>query len=194
MKQPSHNFKPFIIEGFTGPMKSGKTRALLKRIDPLRFDPRNYTYIGIKPGVDDRDFNSRSFEDFIDWKFVGSSKQIPSLVKDFDIIAIDEVQFFDKEITKVLLDLQEQGKNIIFSGLDLDFRGEPFGPMPELIVIANELIKFHAVCTKCGNPAYYTQRLINGLPAEYSAPTVSIEGESEYVPRCYEHHAVPGKE
>ena len=194
MKEASNNFKPFIIEGFVGPMKSGKTRALLKRVDPLRFDPRNYTYIGIKPKIDKRDFNSRMFEDFIDWHYLDLATEILPLAKDFDLIVIDEIQFFDKEIINIVLELQRQGKNVVFAGLDMDFKKEPFGEIKELMIHTNELRKFHAICTECGNPAHYTIRLINGEPARVDSPIVSIEGESEYLPRCYKHHTVIGKE
>jgi thymidine kinase len=194
MKNPSSNFKPHLIEGFVGPMFSGKTRDLLKRVDPLRYDPRNYSYIGIKPEIDNRDFNCRSVEDFIDWNYVKNSKGIYEISKDFDIIAIDEIQFFDKGIVKILLELQKEGKNVVFAGLDKDFRGECFGSMPELMGIANKLEKLHATCNKCGEPAYYTQRLINGKPAHYKTDLVSIEGESDYEPRCFQHHEVPGKD
>ena len=183
MKETSNNFKPYIIEGFVGPMKSGKTSALLKRVDPLRFDPRNYSYVGIKPKLDNRDFNSRTFEDFIEWNYLGKAEEIFGLGKEFD-----------EEIVKVVLELQKQGKNIIFAGLDLDFKKEPFGAIKELMIHANELKKFHAICTECGNPAHYTIRLINGEPARFDAPIVSIEGESEYLPRCYKHHKVLGKD
>jgi thymidine kinase len=194
MKEASSNFKPYLIEGFVGPMFSGKTGNLLNRLDPLRYDPRNYSYIGIKPEIDKRSFNCRSANDFIEWNYLKNSKGIYELSKDFEIIAIDEIQFFDKGIVKVLMDLQKEGKNIIFAGLDKDFRGESFGSIPEIITIANKLEKLHATCDKCGEPAYYTQRLINEKPAPYNSDLVSIEGESEYKPRCYKHHEVPGKD
>jgi thymidine kinase len=196
MKEASSNFKPYLIEGFVGPMFSGKTRDLLKRIDPLRYDPRNYSYVGIKPEIDKRDFNCRSAEDFIDWNYVKNSKGVYELSKDFEIIAIDEIQFFDKGIVKVLLELQKEGKNIIFAGLDKDFRGDCFGPMPELMTFSNKLEKLHATCNKCGEPAYYTQRLIDGEPAHHESPIVLIEGSGKesYEPRCFKHHEVPGKD
>ena len=196
MKEASSNFKPHLIEGFVGPMFSGKTRDLLKRIDPLKYDPRKYSYIGIKPEIDKRNFNTRSAEDFIDWNYVENSKGILELSKEYDLIAIDEIQFFDKGIVKIILELQKEGKNIIFAGLDRDFRGEKFGSMPELMTITNKLEKLYATCNQCGEPAYYTQRLIDGEPASYKSDIILIEGSGKetYEPRCFQHHLVSGKD
>ncbi len=191
--------RPGVIEGFCGPMMSGKSGLLLKRIDPLRWMNDRFTFICFRPKLDNRKINCRSNDDFIKWIKIDEKnpEEILKYVrKEHDIIAIDEIQFFDKKIIKVILELQKRMKNIIFAGLDLTFRGEPFGPMPELISIANEFKKCHAICKKCGEPAYYTQRLMGGVPAHYNSPTVSIElkGKKEtYEPRCFKHHEVPGK-
>jgi thymidine kinase len=194
MKEASSNFKPYLIEGFTGPMFSGKTKkGLLKRLDPLRFDPRKYSYIGIKPEADTRKEDIRPEDGFLKWNYVKNSKGIYKLSKDFDVIAIDEVQFFDKNIVDVFLDLQKQGKYIIWAGLNLDFKREPFGSVPLLMPIS-KVRTLHAICHECGEPAYYSQRLINGSPAPYNSDLVSIEGDSDYEPRCYKHHEVPGKD
>ncbi|MBU2612240.1 MAG: thymidine kinase [Nanoarchaeota archaeon] len=192
-KEGNYFVRPGVIEGFAGPMMSGKTGKLIQRVDPLRWMNGRFSYMGFKPRVDDRNFNSRSERDFIKWNYIKKPEEIISISKEYDLIAIDEIQFFGKNIVDVVLELQKQEKNIIFSGLDLDFRGEPFGSMPELMAIANEFEKLHSVCTKCGDPAYYTQRLINGEPAHYNSPLISIEGESEYTARCFRHHEVPGK-
>ncbi len=192
-KEYNRFVRPGIIEGFAGPMMSGKTRKLLLRVDPLRWMNGKFSYIGFKPNLDNRKFNCRSFEDFIDWNYVKNPEEILEPSKKYDLIAIDEIQFFKKNIVDVVLELQKQNKNIIFSGLDLDFRGKPFGSMPELLTIANEFEKLHSICTRCGDPAYYTQRLINGKPADYNSPVVSIEGDSVYTARCFRHHEVPGR-
>lgn len=188
--------RPGIIEGFAGPMMSGKTQALLKRVDPLRWMDDKYSYIGFKPGIDKREFNSRSIEDFIDWQAIPKDK--PELIlenSNYDLIAIDEIQFFKKNIINTILELQKRGKNVIFSGLDMDFRRKPFGAMPKLITYANEFEKFYSICKKCGEPAYYTQRLIDGKPAPYNSKTILIEGSGKetYEPRCFKDHEVPGK-
>jgi len=187
-----------VIEGFVGPMFSGKTEALLKRADPLRWIPGK-NYIGFKPETDNREVHSRSSENFIDWKYLPSDnpkKLFEYVNQSHDLIVIDEIQFFDKGIVKTVLELQNQMKNIAFAGLDSDFRGKPFGAMKDLMFYANELTKLHAICPSCGDKAYYTQRLIDGFPAHYDEPIVSIEGKNKkelYEPRCFKHHEVPGK-
>jgi len=186
--------KPTVIEGFSGPMASGKSGALLRRVDPLRWIG-GVSYIGFKPMVDTRGTDGRSSENFIDWIYVSKASDILNYVKNNnDLIAMDEVRFFDKGIVDVVLKLQRDRKNIVFAGLDYEFRGEPFGSMKELMFRANELTKLYAVCS-CGERAYYTQRLIDGEPASFDSPIVSIEGESlkeSYEPRCFECHKVPG--
>lgn len=198
MKKKSYNYfyRPGIIEGFVGPMMSGKSQRLLQRVDPLRWMNKKYIYAGFKPEVDNREVTCRNTEDFIHWIYIKDSKEILKVSKKIDLFIIDEIQFFDKEIVNVVLELQRQGKNVIFGGLDKNFRGEPFGSMAELILYANEIKKCFAICPKCGSRAYYTQRLIGGKPADYNEPIVSIEGNKKkeiYEPRCFKHHLVPGK-
>jgi len=188
--------RPGVIEGFVGPMASGKSKKLLERVDPLRWMNGKYSYIGFKPKVDSRKTNCRSSENFIDWIYINEKKPeeiLKHISRAHDVIAIDEIQFFDRKIIKVVLELQKLGKNIIFAGLDLDFRGEPFPPIPGLIAFANEFHKCHAICNQCGEPAYYTQRLIGGKPAHFNSPIVSIEGKGKkesYESRCFKHHIV----
>lgn len=187
-----------VIEGFVGPMASGKSSHLLKRVDPLRWIPGK-SYVGFKPANDSREKHCRSTENFIDWVYVPHDKpeEILNYVnKAHDLVAIDEIQFFDTGIVKTVLDLQKNMKNVVFAGLDSDFRGEPFGSMKDLMFYSNDLSKLYAICNHCGEPAYYTQRLIEGKPANYNEPTVLIEGESSkesYEARCFKHHEVPGK-
>ena len=188
--------KPHVIEGFVGPMMSGKTSKLLRRIDPLRWMGGKYSYIGFKPKIDSRKVTSRSTKDFIDWIYLNDPNDIFQYYSGEDIVAIDEAQFFfDKSIIGAVLELQKKGANVIYAGLDKDFRGEPFGQMKELMFYSNELEKCKAICTICGDDAYYTQRLIDGKPAHYNSPIVLIEGsgKEEYTARCYRHFEVPGK-
>ena len=188
----------WVIEGYTGPMASGKSSELLKRVDPLRWMSRA-DYIGFRPDKDKRKKKCRSVENFIDWKYIPAKnpeKILEQVSMDHDLVAIDEIQFFDEGIVKTVLDLQTRMKNVVFAGLDSDFRGEPFGSMKELMFFSNELTKLYAICASCGEKAYYTQRLISGEPAHYDSPTVSIEGKRKketYEPRCFKHHKVPGK-
>ena len=104
---------------------------------------------------------------------------------------IDEVQFFDKEIIDTVMDLADQGFRVILAGLDQDFRGEPFGPMPQLLAVAEHITKLQAVCTVCGSPASRTQRLINGEPAGYDDPIILVAAAEAYEARCRAHHEVP---
>ena len=112
-----------------------------------------------------------------------------------EVVAIDEIQFFDSEIVPVIKKLVEHGKRVIASGLDLDFKGEPFGCMPELLCIADRVDKLTAVCMKCGSDhATRTQRLINGFPADKSSPLIMIGGDETYEARCIKCYELPDKE
>ncbi|NMB92181.1 MAG: thymidine kinase, partial [Parcubacteria group bacterium] len=122
---------------------------------------------------------------------VSCSREIlEKLKKDVKVIGIDEGQFFDTEVIKIIRDLIKQDKIVIVAGLDMDFRGEPFGPMPELMAMADEVLKLHAICVICGDDATMTQRIINGKPAHYSDPTILIGAEEKYEARCRQHHEV----
>jgi thymidine kinase len=110
---------------------------------------------------------------------------------EYDVIGIDEAQFFDEGITEVVQRLANHGFRVIVAGLDQDFRGTPFGPMPMLMSIAEQVTKLQAVCQVCGSPASRTQRLINGQPAGYEDPIILIGATEAYEPRCRHHHEVP---
>ncbi|TAK24785.1 MAG: thymidine kinase [Chloroflexota bacterium] len=111
-----------------------------------------------------------------------------------DVIAVDEAQFFDAALVDVCEELAHRGHRVIAAGLDLDFRGEPFGPMPMLMARADSLTKLTAVCAVCGAPtATRTQRLVGGLPASYSAPLIAVGATDMYEARCRAHHEVPGR-
>jgi thymidine kinase len=101
------------------------------------------------------------------------------------------VQFFDEHIVEVIQELANRGYCVIAAGLDQDFRGEPFGKMPELLAIAETVTKLQAVCAVCGSPASRTQRLINGKPACYDDPIILVGASESYEPRCRHHHEVP---
>jgi len=101
------------------------------------------------------------------------------------------VQFFDAEIVNVVDALADQGVRVILAGLDLDFRAEPFGAMPDLMCLAEDVTKLHAICVECGEPASRTQRLVNGKPANYDDPIILVGAKDTYEARCREHHYVP---
>lgn len=109
------------------------------------------------------------------------------------VVAIDEAQFFDKNLVDVVRYLAARRVRVIVAGLDMDFRGEPFGPMPRLMAIATAPVdKLTAICTadNCGQPAMFTQRFVNGRPANYRDPVVMVGAQEVYAPRCAEHHQV----
>jgi len=106
-------------------------------------------------------------------------------------VGIDEAQFFDAGIVDVAVDLARRGVRVLVAGLDMDFRGEPFGCMPEFLAIAERVEKLQAICMVCGEAASRTQRLVNGKPARYSDPIVIVGASEMYEARCREHHEVP---
>ena len=109
------------------------------------------------------------------------------------VVGIDEAQFFGKEIVNIVDDLANQGIRVILAGLDMDFRGEPFGMMPVLMAKAEKVDKLYAICMVCGEPATRTQRIINGEPANYNDPVIIVGASEMYEARCKKHHIVPGK-
>ena len=116
-----------------------------------------------------------------------------ALVKDADVIAIDEVQFFDEGIVDICNYYADHGKRVMCAGLDMDFRGEPFGVMPKLVTHAEFVTKLTAVCTKCGAPATRTQRLVDGKPARYDDPIILVGASESYEAVCRHCHDVPNK-
>jgi thymidine kinase len=109
-------------------------------------------------------------------------------------IAIDEVQFLDEKIIGVCEKFANKGVRVIVAGLDRNFRGEPFGVMPELLARAEYVTKLVAICSVCGAPATRTQRLINGQPANYNDPIILVGAKEQYEARCRHCHQVPGKD
>src|SRR5438105_3535068 len=110
------------------------------------------------------------------------------------VIAIDEAQFLDDGIVDVVTSLAARGRIVILAGTDTDFRGEPFGPMPELMAIDEVVDKLHAICVLCGGPASRNQRLIGGRPAPYDSPQVMVGGSESYEARCRMCHTVPSSD
>ena len=196
----SPHFNPGKLEVYTGPMRSGKTRELLNRVDKIGY-VNGYNVLLVKPKTDTRDqevktrFGSLSFP----CKFVDEDnpEELLDIVNEDDkIIAIDEANFFSDKIIGVVEKLLKQNRNVLIAGLGLNFRGEVFGPMGKLLARADEVNKLKAVCCykDCDQPATRTQRLVDGKPAPYDAPLVLIgDGEEGYEPRCLKHHEVPGK-
>ncbi len=186
----------YSFELITGPMSCGKTEELLRRVKRCIIAKKKVCVIS--PAVDTRtkgDYIESRNGLFLDAVTVKLAVDILDVVEENDeIVAIDEIQFFDKAIVDVVRTLVQQGKRVIASGLDLDFRGEPFGSMPELLCVADKVDKLTAVCMKCGSDrATRTQRLINGMPADKSSPLIMIGGDETYEARCIKCYELPDK-
>ena len=184
----------YCFELITGPMSCGKTEELLRRIRRSIIAKKKVKVIS--PCIDTReqgDYIKSRNGLWLDAVKVKHSIQILSVVKEDDeIVAIDELQFFDSNIVKVIAKLMEQGKKVIGTGLDLDFKGDTFGSMPELMCIATTVDKLHAVCMKCGSDhATRTQRLIDGKPADKNSPLIMIGGDETYEARCVKCWELP---
>ncbi len=183
------------VEVIVGPMYSGKSEELIRRIKRAKIARQKVQVF--KPSIDDRyDINDvvSHAGDRTGAIAVKNSNEIIKLVdEDTQVVAIDEVQFFDQEIVKVCKRLADDNKRVICAGLDMDFRGEPFGPTPYLMATAELVDKLQAICMVCGNPATRTQRFINGKPANYSDPVVLVGATESYEARCRKCHIVPGR-
>lgn len=181
------------IEVICGSMFSGKTEELLRRLRRAVIARQNVQLF--KPAIDDRyGVTTVASHDGAKWEgtVVQNAGEIMTLVlPETQVVAIDEVQFFDDEVVEVCDDLALQGKRVIVAGLDLDFRGEPFGSMPALMAKAEGIRKLHAICVVCGGEASRTQRLINGEPAYYEDPVILIGASESYEARCRGCHQVP---
>ena len=110
------------------------------------------------------------------------------------VIAIDEAQFLDEGVVPLVTSLAGRGRRVIIAGTDTDFRGEPFGPMPALMAVAEVVDKLHAICVLCGGPASRNQRLIGGQPAPYDSPTIMVGGTESYEARCRMCFSIPRKD
>lgn len=184
----------YSFEVITGPMSCGKTEELLRRVKRCIIAQKKVKVIS--PETD-----TRTKGDYIESRnglwldaitVVNSNDILNHISESDDVIAIDEIQFFDENIIPVVKTLIEQGKRIIASGLDLDFKGEPFGFMPELLCLADKVDKLSAVCMKCGSDnATRTQRLINGFPADKNSPLIMIGGDETYEARCVKCYELP---
>lgn len=173
--------RPGRIEVVCGSMFSGKTEELIRRLKRAEFAKQRVEIF--KPAIDTRysEIEVVSHDRHaIPSTPVDSSSSILLLSSDIDVVGIDEAQFFDDGLVAVCNDLANRGVRVIVAGLDMDYKGVPFGPMPALCAIADEVTKVHAICVKCGSVAYVSHRLVQG------GKRVMLGEESEYEPLCRE--------
>ncbi|MCB1148609.1 MAG: thymidine kinase [Chlamydiia bacterium] len=178
------------LEVICGSMFSGKTEELIRRL--RRAEYANKNVLTIKHQIDDRgsyscilSHNGEQREACPITSCEEGMKALARLVnEDVEVVGIDEIQFFPKEIVLILMSLVERGKRVLVAGLDMDFRAEPFGVVPTLLALADEVLKLRAICVVCGKDANFTQRLVNGEPARYEDDTILVGGKECYEPRC----------
>jgi thymidine kinase len=174
-------------------MFSGKTEELIRRIK--RAVIAKQVVQVFKPSIDTRylveQVASHSGVYFKAEPVTDVAQMRDFLDRNAEVVAIDEVQFFEEGVLDFCRELAQEGRRVIVAGLDLDFRAEPFGPMPALMAEAEQVDKLQAICLVCGAPASRTQRLINGKPANYHDPIILVGASENYEARCRRHHTVP---
>ncbi|MFT4244488.1 MAG: thymidine kinase [Candidatus Woesearchaeota archaeon] len=181
-----------------GPMKSGKSKEIMRILDTLSY-MRNTSILAIKPDIDTRKIETRSNINSTGITFENLNSKNPTLIETYfkenfhDVVIVDESQFFNSKIVDDIDELLKKNVYVICAGLDLDFRGETFGPMGELLSRANHVIKLSGICEfeNCNEKATRTQREINGKPAHYNSPILLVgDVEEGYSCRCLKHHIV----
>ena len=183
------------VHVIAGCMFCGKTDEMLRLL--RRFSIAGRQVVLVKPRLDTRTDEitvvSRSGAQHRAVT-VERSTEIEAAIGAADIVAIEEGQFFDEDLPEAVEALAASGKQVIVTGLDRDFRGVPFGTMPRLLALADQVTKLTAICMVCGEPATRTQRLIDGEPAPADSPLIVIGGmgDETYEARCRLHHVVPG--
>jgi thymidine kinase len=177
----------------TGSMFSGKTEELIRRVRRALYARRSVQVF--KHAIDTRsgrtEIRSHNGVPHEATAVATSEELLEKVDETTDVVAIEEAQFFDEGIVEACRDLADAGYEVVTTGLDMDFRGEPFGPMPRLLAEADEVVKLRAICARCGRDASRSQRLINGRPAPVSAPTILVAAEESYEARCRHCHEVP---
>ena len=181
------------IEVICGSMFSGKTDELIRRLVRARIAKQKVQVF--KPAIDVRyaveKVTSHAGTNFDAIPINNAPEILLKVDEDTTVVGIDEAQFMDPEVIEVANELAERGIRVLVAGLDTDFRGEPFGPMPTLMSKAERVDKLHAICMVCGDEASRTQRLVNGKPARYDDPVVIVGASEMYEARCRLHHEVP---
>jgi thymidine kinase len=182
-----------LIEVITGSMFCGKTDELIRRLRRATIARQKVQVF--KPAIDHRyaleKVTSHAGSEYAARPIPRARAMLDQLEPTTTVVGIDEVQFFDADIIPLVQELADRGMRVIIAGLDSDFRGEPFGPMPVLMAKADVLDKLHAICMVCGGTASRTQRLVDGKPARYHDPVVIVGASELYEARCRAHHEVP---
>ena len=181
------------VEVICGSMFSGKTEEMIRRVRRAQIAKQKVQVF--KPAIDTR----YAIEQVKSHNGLGHdaipaatlAEILANIEPDTTVIGIDEIQFFDMDVIQTVRQLADRGVLVIAAGLDMDFRGEPFGPMPQLMSEAEHVDKLHAICVVCGADASRTQRLINGRPALYDDPIILVGGSESYEARCRHCHEVP---
>ena len=180
------------IELICGSMFSGKTEEMIRRL--RRAVIARQQVQAFKPAIDARYHAEKvTSHDGLHFEAQPVARAVDILAAvdvDTDVVGIDEVQFFDDGIIEVCEKLAERGKRVICAGLDMDFRGLPFGAMPSLLARAEDVHKLHAICVVCGEEASRTQRLIGGRPAAFDDPVVLVGAAEVYEARCRQCHQI----
>jgi thymidine kinase len=181
------------IEVVCGSMFSGKTEELIRRLRRATIAKQKVQVF--KPAIDIR-YDAEKVTSHAGMAFdaipIKKSEEILVLLDpSTTVVGIDEAQFFDPGIVDVAIKLAEKKIRVIVAGLELDFRGEPFGSIPVLMANAEHVDKLQAICIVCGEAACRTQRLVNGHPAHYDDPIVIVGAAEMYEARCRKHHEVP---
>jgi len=181
------------VEVICGSMFCGKTDELIRRLRRATIARQKVQVF--KPAIDGRysleKVTSHAGSEFDATPLTNSAQILEQLSVDTTVVAIDEAQFFDDGIVAVVEGLADSGLRVIVAGLDLNFKGEPFGAMPLLMARAEMVDKLQAICMVCGEPASRTQRLVNGKPAKYDDPVIIVGASELYEARCRKHHEVP---
>jgi thymidine kinase len=184
-----HNPSGGWLEVICGPMFSGKSEEMLRRL--RRAEIAGQRVVIFKPRIDDR-YDAADVVSHAGARMrgvpVSGVGELLARADGFDVVGIDEVQFFEADVVGAALGLADAGVRVIAAGLDQDFRRLPFGAMPDLLAQAEFVDKLQAVCHRCGGPATTTQRLVDGAPAPYSGDTIVVGANEQYEARCRDCH------
>ncbi|KKP23883.1 MAG: Thymidine kinase [candidate division TM6 bacterium GW2011_GWF2_28_16] len=187
------------LEVICGSMFSGKTEELMRRLGRAEYAKQNV--LTIKHSIDNRKsaatILSHNGQERLAFSIDNNKENIAKILelanKNIQVIGIDEIQFFPIEIIDVIVKLIDIGKTVIVAGLDLDFKGEPFGITPLIMAIADSVLKLKAICVVCGKDSHHTQRIVNGVPAKYDDPIILVGAKECYEARCRNCFAIDKK-